>query len=243
MKDSDVQAVLLDMGGVILHMAGGRGFPVKRLDWRGRQAMIHQIRDAGVRATLDHLETLVFAPWSTDYGRREELGVEAEWQPHLDRLRAQTRCPVADLDLLGAWFGPYGEQLVPLPGAAAAVAILGGSDLKLALVSNVPLPGELYLRVLERHGLVHYFNHLVFSYDSGSRKPSPAMLRQAMEALRAEPSKTVMVGDRRDRDIAAGRLAGTRTVWIRSEDGGGPEPDGSIDSLAELPEFLNLRPG
>jgi HAD superfamily hydrolase (TIGR01509 family) len=241
MQVESVRAVLLDMGGVILHMAGGRGFPVARLDWRGRQAMVQGIRAAGGRVTLEDLEALVFAPWQAEYGRRVELGREADWRQHLDRLRGESHCQVTDLDLLAAWFAPYGEQLVPLPGATEALASLGDSDLKVALVSNVPLPGELYLRVLRRHGLVESFDHLVFSYDAGSRKPSPAMLRQAMAAIDAEPAETVMVGDRRDRDIAAGRLAGNRTIWIRSDDGGGPEPDSTLDSLAALPELLGVR--
>ena len=238
-----VESVLLDMGGVILHMAGGRGFPVSRLDWRGRQAMLHQIRSTGGRATLDDLEALVFGPWLEEYGRREESGAEADWGPHLDRLRSRSRTRASDFELLSAWFGPYGEQLAPLEGAAGALAMLGDSSLKIALVSNVPLPGTIYEPVLRRHGLVEIFDHLVFSYDAGSRKPSPAMLRQAMVAIGAEPENTVMVGDRRDRDIAAGRSAGTDTVWIRSDDGGGPNPEATIDALADLPELLGLGQG
>lgn len=238
-----IESVLLDMGGVILHMAGGRGFPVSRLDWRGRQAMLQEIRFSGGRATLDDLEALVFGPWLEEYGRREELGAEADWRPHLDRLRSRSRTRASDLELLSAWFGPYGEQLVPLEGAAEALAMLGDSDLKIALVSNVPLPGEVYETVLRRHGMAGSFDHLVFSYDAGSRKPSPAMLRQAIVAIGAEPGKTVMVGDRRDRDIAAGRSAGTATVWIRSDDGGGPEPETTIDSLGQLPALLGLGQG
>lgn len=238
-----IESVLLDMGGVILHMAGGRGFPVSRLDWRGRQAMLQEIRSTRGRATLDDLEALVFGPWLEKYGRREESGAEADWRPHLDRLRSRSRTQASDLELLSAWFGPYGEELVPLEGAAGALATLGDSDLKIALVSNVPLPGEVYETVLRRHGLTGFLDHLVFSYDAGTRKPSPAMLRQAMAAIGTEPGKTVMVGDRRDRDIAAGRSAGTGTVWIRSDDGGGPDPDTTIDALAHLPELLGLGQG
>jgi HAD superfamily hydrolase (TIGR01662 family) len=240
MQGESVRAVLLDMGGVILHMAGGRGFPVARLDWRGRQAMVQEVRTAGGRVTLEELEALVFAPWQAEYGRRVELGREADWQQHLDRLRQQSHCQIDDLDLLAAWFAPYGDQLATLPGASEALANLGKSGLKVALVSNVPLPGELYLRVLRRYGLVESFDHFVFSYDAGSRKPSPAMLRQAMAAIDAEPAETIMVGDRRDRDIVAGRLAGNRTIWIRSDDGGGPEPDSTLDSLAGLPQLLDV---
>lgn len=234
-----VRAVLLDMGGVILHMAGGRGFPIARLDWRGRQAMVQRVRSAGGRVTLETLDALVFAPWHAEYARRVESGAEADWRPHLERLRLKTGCQVDDLELLAAWFAPYGEHLQPLPGVAEALATLGEADLRLGVVSNVPLPGELYMDVLRREGLDRHFDHCVFSYDAGTRKPSPAMLRQAMAAIEAEPVETVMVGDRRDRDIAAGRFAGSRTVWIRSDDGGGPEPTLTIDGLAELPALLD----
>jgi HAD superfamily hydrolase (TIGR01509 family) len=238
-----IEGVLLDMGGVVLHMAGGSGFPIARLDWRGRQAMVETVRRAGGRVTLDRLDELVFIPWAADYGRREETGREADWRPHLERLRAGTRCAVHDIDLLSAWFEPYAEQLVPLADVGSALAALSGSARKLAVVSNVPLPGELYVRVLERHGLLQHFDHLVFSYDAGTRKPSPAMLRKAMARLGVEPGATIMVGDRRERDIAAGRFAGVRTVWVRSDDSGGPEPDVTIDSLAELPGLLEPRGG
>ena len=235
MSDGEVRAVLLDMGGVILHMAGSRGFPMARLDWRGRQAMVQRVRGAGGRVNLESLEEWVFAPWQAEYARRALLGVEADWRPHLDRLRKRSRCQITDLEILSAWFKPYGDQLEPLAGATEAVAELGRSDVKLALVSNIPLPGELYVEILDRFNLTQHFDTLIFSYDVGTRKPSPAMLRQAMAQLDVEPSKTVMVGDRRDRDIAAGRLAGTRTVWIRSDDVGGAEPDASSAARADRP--------
>ena len=92
--------------------------------------------------------------------------------------------------------------------------------------------------VLERHGIRAAFDCLCFSYDKGSRKPSPALLRMAMAEIEVAPAAAVMVGDRRERDIAAGRLAGTRTVWIHGADDGGPEADATIDSLAELPDLL-----
>jgi HAD superfamily hydrolase (TIGR01509 family) len=140
---------------------------------------------------------------------------------------------------LETWFRPYGEQLAPVPGAREALTALQESNLPLALISNVPLPGEHYKKILAHYGLVDRFTALFFSYDSGSRKPSPAMLRAALEQLRVPASRAVMVGDLRDRDVAAGRAAGTTTVWVRSSDGGGPEPDHEIDSLVELPALLS----
>ena len=238
MSATDTKAVLLDMGGVILRMADGHGFPHARLDWRGRQALLQAMGRGTRKVTLDDLEALVFAPWRAAYDRREETGVEADWSPHLERLRARSGSGSSDRQLLAAWFRPYGEQLVPTEGARETLEEIRGLGLRLALVSNVPLPGELYAEVLERHGLAAPFDSLCFSYDRGTRKPSPALLRLAMSELGEPPSTCVMVGDRRERDIIAGQIAGTRTVWIRSTDGGGVDPDATISTVRQLPDLL-----
>lgn len=238
MFSRQLQAVLLDMGGVILRMAGGHGFGHSRLDFRGRQAMLDTMGREGRGLTLEDLESLVFGPWLAAYGRREETGEEADWTPHLERLRSRSRCKLTDNELLAPWFRPYGEQLVPTEDARRALQDLRSMGLRLALVSNVPLPGVLYSEVLAAHGLLDPFDSLCFSYDLGSRKPSPALLRHAMSEIGATPESTIMVGDRRERDVAAGRFAGTGTIWVRSSDNGGPEADATIDAFADLPELL-----
>lgn len=233
-----VKGVLLDMGGVVLEMAGARGFPVERLDWRGREAMGRLIRAEGGRLSRDDLEVLLFTPWHLDYLRRVEKGREATWEPHLERLRTAVGIATSDLQLLEAWFRPYGEQLRPIVGAVEAVHSLRSSGLELALVSNVPLPGALYDQVLQGHGLLESFRSRRYSYDCDTRKPSPALLRAALTDLDVDREAAIMVGDRRDRDIAAGRSAGIATVWIRGEFDDGPVADIDIGSLAELPGLL-----
>ncbi len=233
-----VKGVLLDMGGVVLEMAGARGFPVERLDWRGREAMVRLIRAQGGRLGRDDLETLLFTPWRLDYQRRVAMGREAAWEPHLERLRGAAGITTPDLQLLEAWFRPYGEQLRPIAGAVEALESLRASGFELALVSNVPLPGALYEQVLRRHGLSDTFRSRRFSYDCGTRKPSPALLRRALQDLGVGKEASIMVGDRRDRDIGAGRAAGLATVWIRGEFDDGPAADAEIGSLADLPELL-----
>jgi FMN phosphatase YigB (HAD superfamily) len=110
--------------------------------------------------------------------------------------------------------------------------------LELALVSNVPLPGALYEQILVRYGLLECFRIRRFSYDCGTRKPSPALLRAALNDLEVGREAAIMVGDRRDRDIAAGRAAGLQTVWIRGHFDEGPLADHEIGSLEELPDLL-----
>jgi len=236
---SPFEAALVDMGGVLLEMGGHRGLPGGRLDFRGREAMLHHFHDRGVHFELRDLERRLFAPWRAEHEQRAARGREASWAPHLRRLRRGTGVRTPDRTLLATWFRPYGDQVEAIAGAATALDELEQRGVRLALVSNVPLPGALYRTVLERHGLARHFRTFRFSYDRGSRKPSPAMLRSALRALRVAPGRALMVGDRRSRDVAAGRTAGVTTVWVRSEDGGGPPPEHEIVALAELPGLLD----
>ena len=234
------RAVLLDMGGVLLDMGNDLGMPTGRADWRGREVLVQAVRASGGRLALEDLEDLLFAPWRAEHARRYETGQEALWDPHLRRLRRATGSRARNLTLLQAWFRPYGEQLEPLPGALEVLRRLRAAGLRLALVSNVPLPGKLYRRVLRRHRLDTSFEAFFFSYDAASRKPSPAMVRQALRALALSPAESVMVGDRRRTDVAAGLAAGVRTIWLRGGEPEGPKPDVEISTLADLPDALGL---
>jgi len=233
-----LRAVLLDMGGVLLDVGNAAGLPVGKADWRGREVLVQAVRHAGGRVEIDELERLLFAPWQVEYERRYETGHEAAWEPHLQRLRKASGCRARSLTLLAAWFEPYAETVRPMAGAGEALATLRERGLKLALVSNVPLPGKLYARLLRRHHLLKPFDSLHWSYESGSRKPSPAMLRAALAAHGVAAEEALMVGDRRSVDVAAGRAAGVPTVWVRSLDTGGPRPDHEISSIAELPALV-----
>lgn len=227
-------AILFDMGGVLLTMAGTQGLPGSQADFRGRRALLAMLRNHGGHLELDDLERLVFAPWHAEYERRYERGQEARWEPHLRLLRRVTGARGRSLDFLRTWFEPYATALRAAPRAAETLEHLPRRGCRVGLVSNVPMPGVLYRRVLQREGLWRYLEDARFSYDEGSRKPSPAMLRSSMTALGVSPERTWMVGDRRGSDVAAGRAAGVHTVWLESPHRQGPRPDTTIRALSEL---------
>jgi putative hydrolase of the HAD superfamily len=228
------KTLLVDMGGVLIDFAGGRGLPIGRADWRGREALLHFISERGARLSFGELEDVLFEEWRVGYRHRSERGHEERWDRHLKRLRRRAGIKTHSLVLLRTWFRPFAEQLRPLPRVRPTLAELARRGHAMAVISNVPLPGRLYREVLERTGLAEFFRGFFFSYDQGSRKPSPAMLRSALAALDSPPSEAVMIGDRRSVDIVAGRAAGTGTVWVQSEDDLGPQPDFVIDELSGL---------
>ena len=236
--ETNLRAVLLDMGGVLLAMGNEAGLPAGETDALGRAAMLALLRERGGRAGKDDLERLLFAPWRAEYARRYERRREADWQPYLDRLIAATGASVTGDELLAAWFRPYGERLYPLAAADDVLRELRQRGLLLGLVSNVALPGAFYRQRLAAYGLADAFTTFRFSCDEGSRKPAPAMLLSALAELGAAPAEAVMVGDRKKSDVAAGRAAGVRTVWLRSPHAEGPDPDATIERLADLPAAL-----
>ncbi len=240
-----LRAVLLDMGGVLLDFGNAEGLPVGRHDWRGREALLVLLRrPGGPPLEQRHLDELLFEPWKREHARRYERVREADWRPHLARLRRYARRRFSDRRLLATWFAPFAETVTPVPEAQAAVAALAAAGVPLALVSNIPLPSPLYRDLLARHGYLPAFRHLFWSYDEGSRKPSPAMLHTALAALGVAPEEALMVGDRRSADVVAGRAAGVPTAWLRSADAIGPEPDHRLHSMAELPPLVaRLRRG
>ncbi len=230
--------VLLDMGGVVLRVGSSDGLPASAVDFRGREAMLAMLARAGRKLTLEDLDGLLFGPWRLEHARRHDLARDAAWEPHLERLCRAAGVEIDRWQLLGAWFRPYAERLQPADGAEDALARLKEMGKRLALVSNVPLPGRFYEAILEGYGLKRYFDALCFSYDLGTRKPSPALLRRALAKLDATPEQALMVGDKRSADVAAGRAARVVTVWVRSPFDDGPLPDYEIGSLAELPELV-----
>ncbi len=240
--EPEIRAVLLDLGGVILDLGEARGLPWGALDHQGRQALVERVREAGGVADEADLDRWLFEPWRRGYARRNRRGFEERWGPHLARLQRRSGCRATRGSLLGAWAGPYLGGIRPVSGAQEALERLASAGLLLGLTSNVPLPGSLYTRVLEREGVAPLFGTLRFSYDRRARKPGPNLLFGALEALDVDPEEAVMVGDRRSTDVAAGRAAGLRTIQVTGSggDGDGPAPDATVGSLVDLPARLGL---
>lgn len=72
-------------------------------------------------------------------------------------------------------------------------------------------------------------------------KPQPEMFRQVLDALRADPKTTLVVGDQLDTDIAGANALGIRSVLVltgiarRSDVAPGtPQPDAIFEDLTEL---------
>ena len=103
---------------------------------------------------------------------------------------------------------------------------------------------------LERDGLAGFFEAWAVSEDLGVEKPDPRIFEHALSVAGADPARSAMAGDRLDYDIEPARRAGMTTIWVlRGEAPAAPSeeqlavPDAAVESLAELPEALDLLGG
>lgn len=118
------------------------------------------------------------------------------------------------------------------PGVAEALAALGGRK-STATTKGTPTTRA----VLEKFGLLQYFDH-VQGTDGIPCKPAPDVLLAALNALGADASECLFVGDS-PADMEAGRRAGVRTCAVRYgygnlEDLARWEPDFWVSDLREL---------
>ena len=142
-------------------------------------------------------------------------------------------------------------SLVLYPHAKLVLNRLLKDGYKLAVVSDAPR-FEAWLRLVYL-GLQHTFD-LVLTYDdTGHRKPAPEPFRMALEQLGVEPSRAVIIGDWKERDIAGGRNAGLHTVYARYGDqysqyadkaeADETVPDFAVDDLLQLLDVLDRLNG
>ena len=139
----------------------------------------------------------------------------------LDRDGVINRAIVRD----GRPYSPQSHDEVEiLPGVIEAIRSLKEAGFLTVAVSNQPdvargaIPRELVESINRHLGAVIGIDHFQVCYHDDSdqchcRKPKPGLLHDAAALLGIELRHSFLVGDRW-RDIAAGRAAGCKSIWI-----------------------------
>jgi ribonucleotide monophosphatase NagD (HAD superfamily) len=76
-------------------------------------------------------------------------------------------------------------------------------------------------------------------------KPSGAFFQAALDAIDSDAERTVMVGDDVEADVGGAKRLGMRGVLVRTGKfreawvaRSGVKPDGILDSIADLPQWI-----
>lgn len=130
------------------------------------------------------------------------------------------------------------------PGAGAALSLLAGHGLRLAVLTNSG--AESGRGTLEANGLAGHFEAILGVDAVRSVKPHPSAYRHAVEALDTDGS-SVTLAAAHDWDITGAKRAGLRTAFVDHGDVGlspvAEPPDLRASSLEELASRMTKRDG
>lgn len=157
----------------------------------------------------------------------------------------------------------YDQNNLQNPGVVPVLDTLR-SRWRLGILANQPPECR---NSLTRRGLLNYFDVVAISDELGLHKPDVGLYEWAILQSGCNPSRAVMIGDRRDNDISPASRLSMRTIlvhWPECRSRGwnpddpqaqafldscdrvplfsavpvGPEPDCTVHSLAEIPAAL-----
>jgi phosphoglycolate phosphatase len=104
-----------------------------------------------------------------------------------------------------------GHAALVFPGVPGALADLQARGFRLACVTNKPR--EFTLDLLERVGLVEFFEVVISGDDTVEKKPHAAPVLTACQRLDVPPADSVMIGDS-ENDLLSARAAGCRAILV-----------------------------
>jgi putative hydrolase of the HAD superfamily len=140
--------------------------------------------------------------------------------------------------IAGIYSAHRDARMEPLPDAIETVRWLRSQQLKLALVTNGA--GDAQQRKITRFDLAGLFDCILVEGEVGFGKPDERIYRRALEALRARPEETWMVGDNLEFDIAAPQQIGLFTIWIDRK-GAGVPPGSNVRPNLIIGKLSDLR--
>jgi putative hydrolase of the HAD superfamily len=210
-----IEAVLLDMGGVLIP-------EIRDFDGASRQPeLCRELRERGVAEPEEFIRRA---------GRRlreSYRALEAErTQPDPDAVLGDLEPEIRRL-LLAAFAREEAKPVFPY--ARDLVRDLA-RHFRLGLVSNTIVPGDHHSRALEQAGILKFIDAPVWSANFGSRKPGPAIIEHVLEKLDVPPRNAIFVGDKIRTDVVGAQSVGLRAVWLRHAD--------AVDSGEAVPDFV-----
>jgi len=126
------------------------------------------------------------------------------------------------------------QKVTLYPETLSVLTELKARGARIGLISNLwPFPVR---RVFDEIGLGVHFEHLIYSFEVGSRKPEGHIFQNACQRFGVTPAECVMVGDSLSSDVTGAINAGMSAVFVNRSDKRFAVPAGvrEIGSLTAL---------
>jgi HAD superfamily hydrolase (TIGR01549 family) len=148
------------------------------------------------------------------------------------------------------YFSVFSDRCYLIPGTMEMLSTLMG-DYGLGLLSNFT-HAPAAMAILNRLGLVPYFDVLLISGDLGYRKPHPLPFDKLARALKSDKARMLYIGDDPEADVRGALNAGIQPVWttyVRDHgltfpsilvSADGEAPNSSVPCISTWQDFLEL---
>ena len=171
----------------------------------------------------------------------------------LDLPRARREVVRGTFDLLGLTAPAMADEIAhaysvqrelvvrPFPGAIETLTYVRAQGIRMALVTNGT--SAMQRGKIQRFGLEPCFDYILIEEEFGVGKPDERVYLHAIGQLDTHPSKSWMVGDNLEWEVATPQRLGIFSIWVDSDGTGLPEtanvkPDRIIRRLSTLTDFL-----
>jgi len=228
-----IRAVLFDLGGTLVDERDFAGWAEL-----ARKVYLDLTPDE-VGHAFAEVERLVDAePISLP---REEMGVEF-WR----RVLASASGEAVSLGTAARFVAALSDGRDPpmalYSDARRCLDQLVAERRRLAVVSNSTSEASVR-RILDRVGILSYFEKVLSSGTEGVAKPAPEIFRRAVARLGVGGSEALFVGNLPHTDALGARSAGLHAIWLNREGTGFGEDPPEITSLLEVSLVLRQLEG
>jgi len=215
-----VKTLLVDLDDTLLDYTGGVD-----QSWLEACSAVGAPRGLDPAALMAAVARSRAAFWSDpERHRRERIDMMGAWR----KIAAGglARIGAADEALAAAIAHDFADRrwqrMDLFPGAREVLDRLRRLGVSLALVTNGDRGQQR--RKVEQFDLARFFDVILIEGEFGTGKPDESVYRHVLDALRARPAESWMVGDNLEWDVAAPQRLGLRGIWIDAEGAGLPEP-------------------
>ena len=176
-----------------------------------------------------------------------QFRVEQAVDHMLERLDGELAADAKQALVEGFSEGGRRAAVHPSDGVRECLQGLRDAGVRMGIICDIGLtPSPVVGELLERHGLLDFFDGMSFSDEVGHYKPARAIFEHALAELGGvAPERAAHVGDRRRTDVSGAIAMGMTAVRYNGvyEDEAirAPEADIVLANLAELPGLLRVR--
>jgi FMN phosphatase YigB (HAD superfamily) len=239
-----VQAVTFDFWNTLMWEEPG-SLKEKRLEFwtEALDGLGAPVDPVGLERAHDAAHQEYVDSWTAGHQFRVEDAVEHM----LERLDGELAAEAKKALIEGFSEGGRRAAVHASDGVRQCLEGLKAADVRIGIICDIGLtPSPVVGELLERHGLLGFFDGMSFSDEVGHYKPARAIFEHALAELGGvPPERAAHVGDRRRTDVSGAIAMGMTAVRYNGvyEDEAirAPEADIVLANLVELPGLLAVR--